>query len=181
VVSQSIDTTTFFEAVCFTNADTGTAVGGDVILRTTNGGETWVRQVSPTAQWLEGVWFGDSHTGVAVGFSGTVIRTTTGGVTGVEEEPIIEGELPKSYALRQNYPNPFNPSTTIEFALPYAGFVTLKVYNLLGEQVATLIAGEHAAGNFKATWDASGLPSGVYFYRLVAGEYVRTKKAVLMR
>jgi hypothetical protein len=59
--------------------------------------------------------------------------------------------------------------------------LTLKVYNVLGEEVAALIAGDHAAGTFRATWDASGLPSGVYFYRLMAGEYVQTKKAVLMK
>ena len=98
--------------------------------------------------------------------------------SGVIENP---AGLPAYYALHQNYPNPFNPSSTIEFALPHAGFVTLKVYNILGEGVATLAEGHHAAGTFKATWDASGLPSGVYFYRLTAGEYVQTKKAVLMR
>ncbi len=90
-------------------------------------------------------------------------------------------EMPAEYSLEQNYPNPFNPSTTIEFALPHSGFATLKVYNILGEEVATLMAGDHAAGSFKATWDASGLPSGVYFYRLTAGDYVQTKKSILMR
>ena len=59
--------------------------------------------------------------------------------------------------------------------------MTLRVYNVLGEKVAALVAGDHAAGTFKATWDASDMPSGVYFYRLTAGEYVQTKKAVLMR
>jgi hypothetical protein len=99
-------------------------------------------------------------------------------VSGIIENSIA---LPAYYALHQNYPNPFNPSTTIEFALPHAGFVTLKVYNVLGGQVATLIAGDHEAGTFKATWNASGMPSGVYFYRLIAGEYVQTKKAVLKK
>jgi dienelactone hydrolase len=89
--------------------------------------------------------------------------------------------LPESYSLKQNYPNPFNPSTTIEFALPHAGYITLTVHNVLGQEVATLIAGDHAAGSFKATWDATEIPSGVYFYRLTAGEYVQTKKMVLMR
>jgi hypothetical protein len=92
-----------------------------------------------------------------------------------------DADVPTKYALFQNYPNPFNPSTTIEFALPHAGFVTLKVFNVLGKEVATLMAGEHAAGTFKATWDASGLPSGVYFYRLTAGEYFQTQKMVLMK
>ncbi|MCK5572032.1 MAG: T9SS type A sorting domain-containing protein [Bacteroidetes bacterium] len=80
--------------------------------------------------------------------------------------------------MRDDYPS---PSTSVEFALPHTGYVTLKVYNVLGEEVATLIVGDHAAGNFKATWDASGLPSGVYFYRLSAGDYVGTKAMVVMK
>jgi hypothetical protein len=114
----------------------------------------------------------------------------TGGLRGVnyvkltgEAATAIEfvDTTPSEYLLSQNYPNPFNPSTTIEFALPHSSFVTLRVYNALGEEVAALVAGDHAPGTFKATWDASGMPSGVYFYRLTAGEYVQTKKAVLMR
>ncbi|MGB2957826.1 MAG: T9SS type A sorting domain-containing protein [Bacteroidota bacterium] len=89
--------------------------------------------------------------------------------------------LPEGFSLSQNYPNPFNPSTTIEFALPHAGFATLKVYNVLGEEVAKLIAGDHDAGTFKATWDASGMPSGMYFYRLTAGNFVATKKLMLLK
>jgi len=97
----------------------------------------------------------------------------------------IEGgfsdEIPGKFDLSQNYPNPFNPTTTIEYTLPHAGYVTLKVYNVLGEEVASLVAGDHAAGTFTATWDATGMSSGVYFYRLTAGEYVQTRKMVLMR
>jgi hypothetical protein len=99
-------------------------------------------------------------------------------VTGIPNEV---NPIPAAYALHQNYPNPFNPSTTIEFALPHAGYVALRVYNVLGEEVATVIEGNHDPGTFKVTWDASGLPSGVYFYRLTAGEYVQTNKMVLMR
>jgi ligand-binding sensor domain-containing protein len=100
-------------------------------------------------------------------------------VTSLDETATTD--MPTEYLLHQNYPNPFNPSTTIEFSLPHAGYVTLKVYNVLGEEVAGLIAGDHTAGTFKATWDASDMPSGVYFYRLMAGDYVQTKKAVLMK
>ena len=85
------------------------------------------------------------------------------------------------YFLSENYPNPFNPSTTIEFALPKASFVTLKVYNLLGEQVAMLVAEKRLAGIHKVSWDASGLASGVYCYRLQAGEFMQTKKLILLR
>jgi len=91
------------------------------------------------------------------------------------------GQAVFPFELMDNYPNPFNASTTIEFAVPHDGYVTLKVYNVLGEEVANLVEGDRAAGTFKATWNASGLTSGVYFYRLTAGEYVQTKKAVLMK
>ena len=90
-------------------------------------------------------------------------------------------EVPIEHALSQNYPNPFNPSTTIEYTLPHAGFVMLKVYNVLGEEVSSLVEGEYTAGAFKANWDASRFPSGVYFYRLTAGEYVKTRSMLLIK
>jgi len=88
---------------------------------------------------------------------------------------------PREYTLRQNYPNPFNPSTTIEFALPHATSVTLRIYNVLGEEVETLVADNYPAGTHGITWNAHGLPSGVYFIRLSGGEHVQTAKAVLMK
>jgi hypothetical protein len=111
-----------------------------------------------------------------LGLQGLAMRTDI--ATGVEVDEVY---VPIEYALSQNYPNPFNPGTTIEFALPHAGFVMLRVYNVLGERVATLIEGDHATGTFKATWDALGMPSGVYFYRLTVGEYVQTKKMILIK
>jgi len=92
-----------------------------------------------------------------------------------------ESGQPERPMLHQNYPNPFNPATTIEYTLPHLGHVTLKVYNVLGEIVATLADGDYPAGSFKTTWDASGLPSGVYFYRLSAGAYSATRKAILAK
>jgi hypothetical protein len=83
--------------------------------------------------------------------------------------------------LRQNYPNPFNPSTTIEFALAKAGFVTLTIYNVAGENVATLVSESLTAGSYQYHWDAGGLASGVYFYRLEAGQFSQTKKLLLLR
>jgi hypothetical protein len=93
----------------------------------------------------------------------------------------ISQAYPSQFCLYQNYPNPFNPSTTIEFALPKSTFVTLKVYNLLGEEVATLAEEKRAAGIHKINWDARGLASGVYVYRLEAGSFIQTKKLILMR
>jgi S-formylglutathione hydrolase FrmB len=87
----------------------------------------------------------------------------------------------RTHSLYQNYPNPFNPSTTIEFDLSKTSKVTLKVFNILGEEVATLVAERLSSGTYSYEWDASSLASGVYLYRLQAGEYVETRKKVLMR
>jgi len=94
---------------------------------------------------------------------------------------LIDGQSPAEARLFQNYPNPFNPNTTIEYAIPHAGFVTLKIYSTLGQEVATLVSEEHGAGRFHAVWDAAGFPSGVYFCRLSAGGYVETRKLVLTK
>jgi hypothetical protein len=87
----------------------------------------------------------------------------------------------KSFALRQNYPNPFNPSTRIEFSVPKSTFVTVKVFNLLGEEVGTLASQQFNAGRYTVDWNARSAPSGVYFYRLTAGPFVDTKRMLLLR
>jgi hypothetical protein len=102
-------------------------------------------------------------------------------VTGIRENPNAPSKIPSTYELSQNYPNPFNPTTQIEYSIPKSGFVTLKVYNVLGQQVATLFAGDQKAGNYVATFDGSRLASGIYFYRLDAGSFSRTMKMVLMK
>jgi C1A family cysteine protease len=98
----------------------------------------------------------------------------------VQENP-LPVDLPKDFLLQSNYPNPFNLSTTIEFALPKSAFVTLKVYNLLGEEVVTLISEQRMAGIHKLNWDASGLASGVYLYKIKACKFMETKKLILLR
>jgi hypothetical protein len=89
--------------------------------------------------------------------------------------------LPKEFQLDQNYPNPFNPSTSISFSVPSKSFVTLKVFDALGREVSTLVSEELTAGTYSRHWDAANVPSGVYFCRLQAGEYLETKKMVLLR
>lgn len=101
----------------------------------------------------------------------------TGTATSVE----IEGSLPQTYALGQNYPNPFNPSTVIRYELPAAGRVTLSVYTVLGQEVATLIDGERPAGVHEVRFDAADLPSGVYLYRIQSGSFTQTRKMALAR
>jgi hypothetical protein len=89
--------------------------------------------------------------------------------------------LPKEFSLGQNYPNPFNPSTNIEFALPEQSVVSLKVYNLLGREISTLVSGRMNAGNHKIEFNASGLSTGLYFYRIKAGSFMQTKKMMLIK
>jgi hypothetical protein len=89
--------------------------------------------------------------------------------------------MPEKYYLRQNYPNPFNPSTTIRFSIPKAVMVSLKIYNLMGEEVITLIKEELPAGIHKVIWNAETYPSGVYFYRINTENFNSTHKMVLLK
>ena len=93
----------------------------------------------------------------------------------------VTPRTPANYSLYQNYPNPFNPTTQINFSVPKNSFVTLKVYNVLGQEVATLFSGMQKAGNYVATFDANRFASGVYFYRLQAGNFSSVKKMMLFK
>ena len=88
---------------------------------------------------------------------------------------------PDKFELSQNYPNPFNPSTTIKYSVANAGFVTIKLYNIVGEEVATLVNEEEPAGYYQIKFNASNLASGIYFYTLTAGNFRETKKLVLLK
>jgi hypothetical protein len=100
-----------------------------------------------------------------------------GPLTSVEEIP----GTPIEYALEQNYPNPFNPSTLIRFSIPEQGLVNIKVFNLLGEEIATLLNGELSRGNYEVNFDGAKLSSGVYFYTITANNFVATKKMMLIK
>jgi hypothetical protein len=93
----------------------------------------------------------------------------------------IGGNVPNTFALRQNYPNPFNPVTNIEFDLPKGEFVRLIVFNSIGQEVKTLVNETKPAGSYKVDFDALGLPSGAYFYRITAGDFVQTNKMILVK
>ncbi len=100
------------------------------------------------------------------------------GIVGVEESI---SSSPLSFILNQNYPNPFNPVTTINYALPSTSKVLLIIYNLRGEEIARLVDGIQPTGLHQITWDASGVASGIYFYRIQAGDYIQTRKMVLLK
>jgi outer membrane protein assembly factor BamB len=106
--------------------------------------------------------------------TGNKVETLTSVIT--EDE-----DIPKSYSLLQNFPNPFNPSTKIFYALPNTGTVQIKVFDLLGQEIVTLVNETKAAGNYQIDFNASSLPSGIYLYRINAGSFVQTKKMILLK
>jgi len=110
----------------------------------------------------------------------SVIASYSSTLTSVPD-PGGASHLPASYTLHQNYPNPFNPSTTISYDIPARAFVSLKVYDLLGREVAVVVNEQKEANTYTLRWDASRLPSGVYFYQLRAGGYWETKKLLVLR
>jgi photosystem II stability/assembly factor-like uncharacterized protein len=167
------------------------AVGDNgTILKTTNGGQVWGLQESGTLRNLHSVFFYlDDNRGYACGDSGMILRTNDGGgpiITGVD---IGHRTTPTTARLEQNYPNPFNPLTVIHYQLPNIGgrnaiptyWVTLKVYNLLGQEVATLVDELKEAGTYAVSWEADGISSGVYVYTLRAGTFRVTKKMILVQ
>ena len=92
-----------------------------------------------------------------------------------------ESNLPTEYALKQNYPNPFNPTTSIKYSIPNRSKVIIKVYDVLGKEIKTLLNEEKSAGSYEINWNAADFPSGVYFYQLIAGDFISTKKMVLLK
>jgi hypothetical protein len=102
-------------------------------------------------------------------------EVTVSVLTGIEET------APIAYGLMQNYPNPFNPSTLIQYDLPKSGYVSLKVYDNLGKEVAALVDGEMAAGRHAVQYHPANLASGTYFYRIQAGEFTQTRKFILLK
>jgi photosystem II stability/assembly factor-like uncharacterized protein len=163
----------------FGGQNTGYAVGiSGFVTRTTNRGVSWETQLSGTSAVLRSVNFIDSLTGFAVGDGGVIIKTTNGGITSIEP---VSGEVPKEYSLLQNYPNPFNPVTKIKFSIPGPGLALLKIYDVLGKEISTLVNEELKPGTYEAGWNASNNPSGIYFYKLTSGDFTQTRKMILIK
>jgi len=126
-------------------------------------------------QWPSGAV--DSYTSIN---SNQFITATEGGVlTGIKKD--LNLNIPDGYSLEQNYPNPFNPSTIIRFSIPEESNVSIVVFNSLGEEVRTLVNEKFTSGSYEVEFDASGLPSGIYLYKINAGSFVETKKMILLK
>ncbi|MCU0343723.1 MAG: YCF48-related protein [Ignavibacterium sp.] len=147
------------------------------IKRTSDGGVTWTVQQTPISVATEDAYFINAGLGWAVGNNGIILKYIDPTV-GIDEYNITEIN---DFVLEQNYPNPFNPSTNIQFALPQSGFVTLEIFSVTGERVDVLFSEELSAGKYNYEWNGSNLTSGIYFYRLNAGNFVKTRKMILLK
>jgi photosystem II stability/assembly factor-like uncharacterized protein len=172
----------------FTSASTGwVATGNTEIKFTQNSGNSWevlqdnnslsnsIYKFSPIDDTLAWAISGNEILYTEDGWHTFSIKGTISDV----DQNLNDGL--RNFSLSQNFPNPFNPSTSIEYAIGSMQFVTLKVYDVLGNEVVTLVNEEKPAGEYKVEFNATGLPSGIYFYKLVAGEYTQTRKMILLK
>jgi len=158
-------------------------VAGSTPYKTTNNAGSWTSQtVYPISGTLNHVSFADTSNGWSVTSNGEIVRYRPAGSTGVNDGG--RSVLPNEFALFQNYPNPFNPTTKITFSVPSVGtghVLSLRVLDVLGREVATLVNEMKPAGEYSVVFDAAKLSSGVYYYRLTSGSYSETKKMLLLR
>ena len=155
------------------------------VYKTTNGGATWVSQATSAHKHLLDISFTDANNGWVVGEGGTILHTTNGGISFVDDATT----QPTEFILDQNYPNPFNPNTKISWQSPVASQQTIKIYDVLGSEIATLVDEYKPAGKYEAEFDGGRLASGIYFYQLRAVDpstgsgqsFVQTRKMILLK
>ncbi|HMQ99015.1 MAG TPA: YCF48-related protein [Ignavibacteria bacterium] len=187
-------------SIDFTNISTGYLVGityhsyylkSGVIFKTINGGINWYHvSDNSTIPYLQhrgfnSIDFVNDSIGFICGDRGTLLKTSNGGFLPIGLQN-VSYEILQKFSLFQNYPNPFNPQTKIKFAVPSSvkgqtSNVKLIIYDLLGREVTTLVNKELKPGTYEADWDGSNYSSGVYFYKIISGDFVETKKMVLMK
>jgi hypothetical protein len=166
------------------------AVGlAGAVLVSSDAGNSWVGQATETSNDLFAVHFTDVDRGTIVGDRGIILRTLLASTipSSVQDDGGVS--VPNIFALSQNYPNPFNGTTNVEFQMARFGKVSLKVYDLLGREVAALLEGDKPPGLYRVRWDTKKVASGVYFYRLIVSDgsggaaqrFVATKKMILMK
>ncbi|MBN1633961.1 MAG: T9SS type A sorting domain-containing protein [Ignavibacteria bacterium] len=168
-----------YKSISFSDSRTAHVINETNIFKTPNFGNTWYSIVNPSNQPINDITFVNSQTGYICGNNGVILKTTTGGIpTGFNH---IGENIPNTHLLHQNFPNPFNPETYINYSIQKQGFVKLVVFDILGRGVAALVNSEMTAGNYQVVFDASGLNSGVYFYRITSGDFTDVKKMSVVK
>jgi photosystem II stability/assembly factor-like uncharacterized protein len=166
-LSFNIDFRTFNE---------GWSASGYKFLFTSDRGETWSEVETPDSTVIYALRFANARYGYAVGQDGVILKLDPALVS-VKDKV----SLPIQFILHQNYPNPFNPSTNLQYTIGGRQFVTLKVYDVLGNEIATLVNEEKQAGSYNVEFGGTGLPSGIYFYQLKTNNKIQTKKMVYLK
>jgi hypothetical protein len=190
---MTIDQVTGFLYTVFYDRRNYTDTQTDVYMaRSTNGGTTWINERISSSPFIPvgSVFFGDytnisAHNGKIRPIWARLSGGTTSVWTALIDIPIginpVSNEIPVVFSLKQNYPNPFNPVTNFEFQIASFRLTKLSVYDALGKEIASIINEELAPGTYKIRWDASELPSGIYFYTLNSGEFTQTRKMILVK
>ncbi|MCB0720989.1 MAG: T9SS type A sorting domain-containing protein [Ignavibacteriae bacterium] len=180
LIDTNIFTGNYIRNLFFINKDTGWITTGPTgkIFRTSNGGVNWTVQNTGQAIVSGEIYFENGLTGWAMAYNTTLLKTTNGGITAIHN---ISTEIPADLFLYQNYPNPFNPTTKIKFDIPKQGNVKLTIYDMSGKEVSVLVNSELKAGSYEYNFDGSGLSSGVYFYKLQSGGFIKTERMVLVK
>lgn len=182
ITNSGINANERSKSVFFLDANTGWISSKDdqghaFIKQTTDGGASWTTHGTFTGYGsIYSIYFYDAQNGWVTGFDPPSIYHYSGTTDNSDQiNPVNEFEL------QQNYPNPFNPGTRIQYSINSSKFVSLKVYDVLGNEIATLVSEDKPAGNYEVDFTSSGLTSGVYFYQLKSGSYLETRKMILMK
>jgi len=181
-IKQNTNNTRRFNSVFFINENTGWAAGYRYpdttnLIKTTNGGADWFNLKNNHGIFLNSVIFINEYTGWTSGNTGLILKTTSGGLTGLNNNA---DQNPVAFQLYQNYPNPFNPVTVIRYSLSENSFTTLKVSDALGREIVTLVNETQNTGTYESDFDAGSLSSGIYFYSLFVNHVLMDSKKMLL-
>ncbi len=159
------------------NPLTAATVSFGFIIYTQDGGASWIRKRISDHQLFD-LFFLNSNTGFVVGWDGTILKTTSGGIVWANEH---NQNVPGNYSLEQNFPNPFNPVTTIIFSIPKTSDIKIAVYDVTGKEVDLILDKRLSADTYQTGWDGTKFSSGIYFYRLTAGDFSISRKMILVK
>lgn len=175
----AVASTNFPTGIFFVNGTNGWAsCNFGKIMKTTNTGSNWASEQTSVNTDLNSIYFVSNETGWTCGVGGIILKSTNGGITSLQQTGT---SVPENFSLKQNYPNPFNPNTNIKFDNHKASFTKLVIYDAIGREMNYLVNEELIAGSYSVDWNASTYPSGVYFYKITAGEFTETKKMILLK
>lgn len=184
-VQNELESAQGLYSIYFINSNTGWTAGDHFgsnatsCYYTTNGGTNWLKEFGVIHSGrITKIRFSSSYTGWIGGQYGKIFKTiNTGGLTGISNEV----NKPVTYELFQNYPNPFNPVTNIKYQIPVNGFVSLKIYDIIGREIKTLVNEIKNSGSYNITFDGTEFTSGIYFYRIQSGDFMQVKKMILIK